>query len=127
MIAKNLESKRLSYRDRVYMVRDIILKLVEYGEVNQTALISFCGLNINKHRSILEKMEDNELITRTDKLLSNRSVAIYKCAPKGYEFCKNILEPYEKLFPRSEKFPPPGDSLTKEHRSLAKINPILIR
>ena len=42
---------------------------MEYGEVNQTSLISFCGLNINKHISLLETMEDNQsnyknLITR---------------------------------------------------------------
>jgi len=30
-----------SYRDRIYMIEDIILKLVEYGELNQIALISF--------------------------------------------------------------------------------------
>ena len=33
------------YRDRIYIVKDIIMKLVEYGELNQTALVSFCGLN----------------------------------------------------------------------------------
>ena len=48
------------------MVRDIILKLVEYGEIKQTVLISFCGLN-TKMRSILQKTKENELITRTNK------------------------------------------------------------
>lgn len=125
MIAEN-GSQSPSYRQRVYMDRDIILKLIEYGEVNQTSLISFCGLNINKQISLLETMENNQLITRTYKSLGKGSVAIYKCAPKGYEFCKKILEPYENIFPRSVRFPPPED-LTKEHRYLAKIKPILIR
>lgn len=71
-------------------------------------------------------MEDNQLITRTYKSLGKRSVAIYKCAPKGYEFCKKILERYENMFTRSVRSPPPEDNLTKEHRYLAKIKPILI-
>jgi len=49
------------------MVGDIILKLVEYGEIKQTVLISFCRLNTKKHRCIFQKTEDNELITRTNK------------------------------------------------------------
>ena len=38
-------------------------------------------------------MENNQLITRTYKLLGKGLVAIYKCSPKGYGFCKKILEP----------------------------------
>jgi hypothetical protein len=124
MIAEN-GSRSPSYCERVYVVRDIILKLMEYGEVNQTFLVSFCGL-INKQISLLETMEDNQLITRTYKSLGKGSFAIYKCAPKGYDSCKKILEPYENMFPRSVRFPPPED-LTKVHRYLAKIKPTLIR
>ena len=29
-----------SYRDRIYIVKDVILKLVEYGELNQKQLLS---------------------------------------------------------------------------------------
>ena len=36
------------YRDRIYIIKDIILTLSEYGQLNQTALFSFCGLNISK-------------------------------------------------------------------------------
>jgi predicted transcriptional regulator len=39
-----------SYRDRIYIVKDVILKLVEYSELNQTALVSFCGLNLKNTR-----------------------------------------------------------------------------
>jgi hypothetical protein len=85
-------SRSPSYCERGYVVRDIILKLMEYGEVNQIFLISFCGLNINKHISLLETMEDNQLITRTYKSLGKGSVAIYKCAPKVYEF--SVLQRY---------------------------------
>lgn len=94
----------MSYRDRVYIVSDIFPKLIEYGKMNQTAVTTFCGLNISKHRSILDKMEQNGLIERTEQALGKKSITIYQCTPKGVEFCKNILEPYEKMFPRTEKF-----------------------
>ena len=56
-----------SYRDRIYIIQDIILKLTEYGELNQTALISFSGLNLKKHRCILDELEVNGLIHKSDK------------------------------------------------------------
>jgi predicted transcriptional regulator len=89
-----------SYRDRIYIVKDIILKLVEYGELNQTALVSFCGLNLKKHKAILDDLEANRLISRVEKLIGKRTVAIYRPTPRGIEFCRTILEPYEKMFPR---------------------------
>ena len=89
-----------SYRDRIYIVKDIILMLVEYGELNQTALVSFCGLNLKKHKSILDDLESNGMIGREEKALGKRTVTFYKPTQKGIEFCKNILEPYENMFPR---------------------------
>jgi predicted transcriptional regulator len=89
-----------SYRDRIYIVKDIILKLVEYGELNQTALVSFCGLNLKKHKPILDDLEANGLISRAERMVGKRTVAIYNATPSGMEFCRTILEPYEKMFPR---------------------------
>jgi predicted transcriptional regulator len=89
-----------SYRDRIYIVKDVILKLVEYGELNQTALVSFCGLNLKKHKSILEDIELNELIQRRETTIGKRTVTIYSPTQKGMSFCRDILEPYEKMFPR---------------------------
>jgi predicted transcriptional regulator len=89
-----------SYRDRIYIVKDVILKLVEYGELNQTALVSFCGLNLKKHKSILEDIEENELIERREVTLGKRIVTIYRPTQKGVAFCRDILDPYEKMFPR---------------------------
>jgi|SRR6185295_5463744 predicted transcriptional regulator len=98
----SLRLSHAQYRDRIYMIRDILLKLVEYGELNQTALISFCGLNLTKHRSIIEEMEAHELISREVQTLGRtRSVSYFKASPKGLEFFKEILEPYERMFPRS--------------------------
>jgi predicted transcriptional regulator len=92
-----------SYRDRIYIVKDIILKLVERGELNQTALLSFCGLNLKKHKPILDDLESNDMISRSEGSLGKRIITIYKPTQKGIEFCRDILEPYEKMFPRRKK------------------------
>ena len=89
-----------SYRDRIYIVKDIILKLLEYSELNQTALVSFCGLNLKKHKPILDDLESNGLISKHEIQFGKRTVTIYKPAERGIEFCRSILEPYEKMFPR---------------------------
>jgi predicted transcriptional regulator len=106
-----------SYRDRIYIVKDIILKLVEYGELNQTALVSFCGLNLKKHKSILDDLEANGLIIRKERTIGKRMVALYATTPKGIEFCRDILEPYEKMFPRRKD----DESNTKFHSMLALL------
>jgi len=88
------------YRDRIYIIKDVILKLVEYGELNHTALVSFCGLNMTKHKPLIEDLETKQLITRSQILVGKRAITIYKPSSKGIEFCKSILEPYEIMFPR---------------------------
>lgn len=90
------------HRDRIYIIKDVILKLVEYGELNQTALVSFCGLNLKKHKNIFDDLESNDLIKRNEILYGKRITAMYKPTQKGIEFCRSILEPYEKMFPRKK-------------------------
>src|SRR5919109_2003451 len=92
-----------SYRDRIYIVEDIILKLVEYGELDQTALVSFSGLNLKKHRYILDELEINGLIQKGESPFGKRTVIVYKPTQKGVEFCRGILEPYERMFPRRKE------------------------
>jgi len=99
------------YRDRIYIVKDIILTLSEYGELNQTALFSFCGLNITKHKHILENIEQNEMIQRVETVDGKRTITIFKVTQKGMDFCHEILEPFEKLFPRSGR---PNSSIDLE-------------
>jgi predicted transcriptional regulator len=89
-----------SYRDRIYIVKDIMLKLMEHNELNQTTLLSFCGLNLKKHKSILDDLESNEFVSKNELPYGKRRIIIYKPTRKGIEFCTNILEPYEKVFPR---------------------------
>lgn len=92
-LVEDTRARTISYRDRVYTFKDIILKLIEYGELNQTALISFCGLNIGNHRSILEKMQPSGLIASTRKSGGKMSITVYVCTPEELKFCRNILEP----------------------------------
>jgi predicted transcriptional regulator len=90
----------MSYRDKIYIIKDIILKLVEYGELNQTALVSFCGLNMTKHKPLIDDLEAKQLISKNLILVGKRAITVYKPSVKGLEFCKSILEPYEIMFPR---------------------------
>jgi predicted transcriptional regulator len=91
------------YRDRVYIRKDIILRLSEYGEINQTKLISYCGLNNVKHRGIIDDMVGKGLINRLEEPWGNKTIIIkYKLSEKGREILNMVLEPYEALFPRSE-------------------------
>ena len=106
-----------SYRGRIYIVKDLILKLVEYGEMNQTALISFCGLNLTKHKFILDDLMQNGLIIKREIRSNKRLITIYKPTEKGIEFSRTILEPYEKMFPRkrtSDKEPKTSISINEK-------------
>jgi predicted transcriptional regulator len=97
-----MSGSSVSYRDRIYIVKDVIIKLVEYGELTQTSLVSYCGLNLKKHKGIIDELESNDLITRDEMTQGKRTIAIYKPTYKGIEFCRSILEPYEKMFPRTK-------------------------
>ena len=92
-----------SYRDRNYIIKDLILRLAEHGEMNQTALISYCRLNLKRHKFILYDLELNELVTRNQIYDGKRVTTIFKPTWKGIEFSRTILEPYEKMFPRPRK------------------------
>ena len=90
------------YRERAYIRKDIILKLAHYGSLNQTALLSICGLNLQKHRPILDELEALGLIQRTEETWGSKKIAQYTPTPKGKEFVQKILEPYESMFPRGK-------------------------
>jgi predicted transcriptional regulator len=90
------------YRDRVYIRKDVILKLSEYGELNQSKLMSYCGLNNVKHKSIIDDMVEKGLIVRFEEPWGNKTIIKYKVSEKGKAIFHEILEPYETLFPRGE-------------------------
>lgn len=88
------------YRDKIYIIKDIISLLTEYGQLNQTSLVSYSGLNLKKHKHILDDLEEHGFISKSTLETGKRTVTIYKATKKGVDFCGTILEPYEKLFPR---------------------------
>jgi predicted transcriptional regulator len=65
-------------RERVYIRKDIILKLYEYGELNQSKLLSYCGLNSVRHKGILDEMVKSDLITRAEESWGNKTIINYK-------------------------------------------------
>lgn len=93
-------SSTTEYRDRIYIREDILLKLMEYRELNQTALLSYCGLNLQKHKSMLDEMESKGLISKSEEFRGKKKVLIYRITEAGVAFCKRILQPYEAMFPR---------------------------
>ena len=89
-----------AYRERIYIIKDLILKLFETGELDQTSLIGFCGLNLARHKSLLNHMESNNLINSTRVTSGKKISTIYKPTHKGVRFCAEILGPFEEMFPR---------------------------
>jgi predicted transcriptional regulator len=91
------------HRERIYIRKDIILKLAEYGELNQSQLMSYCGLNNVKHRDLVDEMVDRGLIVRSEEAWGAKKIIKYGVSEKGRLLAREILEPYESLFPRSEE------------------------
>jgi predicted transcriptional regulator len=86
----------------VYIRKDIILKLTEYGQLNQTSLLSYCGLNLVKHKDILDDMEAKGIIQKLEEPWGNKKIIKYSVTEKGRQFCQHILDPYEEMFPRRD-------------------------
>ena len=93
-------SNHSAYREKIYIIKDLILKLFEKGELDQTSLIGFCGLNLARHRSLLNQMESNNLINSTRVTSGKKVSTIYKPTHRGVQFCTEILGPFEEMFPR---------------------------
>ena len=94
---------RHEYRDRTYIRKDIILTLTEHGELTQTQLLSYCGLNMVKHKEILDDMEKKNIVSKFEEKWGSKTITKYKVTEKGKDFCRMILDPYEEMFPRKEK------------------------
>ncbi len=90
------------YRDRIYMRKDILLKLNLYGELNQSRLMSYCGLNNSKHKEILDELVEKGFIVRVEESWGSKKILKYRVSEKGAKLARDILEPYESLFPRAE-------------------------
>lgn len=78
------------------------MKLCEYGEINQSKLMSYCGLNNVKHKEILDDMVKKGLINRMEENWGTKVIINYNVSEKGRLILNEILAPYEELFPRNE-------------------------
>lgn len=90
------------YRDVAYIRKDIISKLMHYGELSQNRLMSYCGLNAVKHKLIISQLLESGLISRHEEFQGNKRLLKYRSTQKGILFCQQILDPYENLFPRDD-------------------------
>ena len=77
--------------------------MAEYGELNQTKLLSYGGLNLAKHKKILEELLEKGLIEKKENLWGSKTIINYKITEKGKMFCQMVLDPYEEMFPRNKK------------------------
>jgi predicted transcriptional regulator len=77
--------------------------LAEYGELNQTKLLSYSGLNLAKHKKIIDELSEKGLIEKNENLWGSKTVLNYKITEKGRKFCQMVLDPYEEMFPRNKK------------------------
>ena len=78
------------------------MKLYEYGEMNQSRLMSICGLNNVKHKEILDDMVEKQMLERKNEPWGNKTVLKYKISEKGVNILREVLEPYEDMFPRED-------------------------
>jgi len=76
------------------------MRLAEYGELNQSKLVSYCGLNLVKHREIIDELVRKGMIEKRVEPWGSKSTVIFRITKKGNDFFKMILEPYEDMFPR---------------------------
>jgi predicted transcriptional regulator len=104
------------YRDRIYIRKDVLLKLYEYGELNQSKLMSYCGLNNVKHREIIEEMVRKEIILRTEEAWGNKIIIKYRASEKPFHF--NEDRGFAEGFDDPPHIPP--------QVALARIIPILV-
>ncbi len=69
---------KISHGEKALVVKDLIMKLAAFHELNQTSLISFCSLNLANHEQILDNLERNSLIERAERGKARRSSPIIR-------------------------------------------------
>jgi predicted transcriptional regulator len=72
------------YRDRI-STSVKISKLSEYGELNQRKLMSYCGLNRLKNKTIFDEMTEKGLIMSFEEEPwgNKKTIIKYKSSEKG--------------------------------------------
>ncbi len=96
-------SSRIRYRDPIHIRNDVISALVQHGELNQSKLVSYCNLNNTKHGQIIHDLVQKGMITKTVEKWGNKIIIKYRVSELGKRFMHEIMQPYEELFPRTER------------------------
>lgn len=78
------------------------MKLYEYGEMNQSRLMSVCGLNNVNHKGIVDNMVEQQMIEKKEEHRGKKTVYKYSISEKGKNLLEDVLQKYENLFPRDE-------------------------
>ena len=68
--------------------------------MNQSRLMSICGLNNVKHKGILDSMVTKQMIERKEEPWGNKTIYKYSISEKGKILLEQVLQKYEDLFPR---------------------------
>ena len=68
-----------------------MMKLHEYGELNQSKPLSYCRLNSVRHKGILDDMVKRELIIKSEESWGNKTIINYKLSEK------RLILSYKKL------------------------------
>jgi len=66
-------------------------------------LLSYCGLNLAKHKGILGSLEQRGFIKKKETSWGCKKIIKYSVTEKGRQFSAMVLEPYEEVFPREAK------------------------
>ncbi|MBA4718700.1 MAG: hypothetical protein HRO68_06270 [Nitrosopumilus sp.] len=65
--------------------------------------MSICGLNNAKHKGILDDMIEKGILELKKEPWGNKVILKYKISEKGVRIMKEVLDPYEEIFPRGDK------------------------
>ncbi len=71
--------------------------------MNQSKLMSICGLNNVKHKGILDDMLEKGMLELEKEPWGNKTILKYKISQKGITLMEEILNPYEEFFPREDQ------------------------
>ena len=72
-----MSGSKSSYRDRIYIVKDLIMKLVEHNELNQTTLLTFLQIKFKKNKPILDELESNGFVCKHELPYGKRTTIVY--------------------------------------------------
>lgn len=90
-------------RDKIYIIKDVMLRLLRTGEMNKSMLLSLCGLNSKIHAFVLDDLETRNFVVKRQTRNGAKEISIYNITYDGMQFCNNILAPYEEVFPRKTR------------------------